>query len=261
MCKLTHSPVVSWILCTHVITEDLKRAINSCLAQTFTDFEIIIIVNGPNFNEICQQLENWYSNEHKIKIYSTEIRHLNFSLNLGLHYAAGEFIARMDGDDISSIKRLDYQVSYMRNHPNIGVLGTGYSVIDSSGIALGTFKNPSSNKSIKRSLFYRNPLNHPSVLIRKKILLDAGGYMGGMHAEDYDLWCRLSDNKNVEFANLPESLLFYRMTGISGARKSLLAYASQAATQLNAFLVSKKICWLLGALTSTIKAIFISYHR
>lgn len=251
-------PNVSWLLCTHISNKYLKLSIDSCLNQSFEDFELIIVLNGPQRNRIEADICSWFPMHPKIRIYKTEIQHLIFSLNLGLHFSRGKYIARMDSDDISSPNRLKCQVDYMDSHPNISVLGTAYNIIDEDGMVIQRVNNPLSNKAIRRSLFFKNPINHPSVMMRKSLIQGVGGYMGAIHAEDYDLWCRLSLEKSNHFANLQDPFISYRVFGVAGARKSRRAYATQAGTQINNFLLTANIFWLLGCMASTAKIIFLS---
>ena len=252
------TPLVSWVLCTHIWSDYLKDSIDSCLNQTYKNFELIIVINGDLIDFIEEKLIENYSHDNRIKIYKTKISHLNFSLNLALHYSQGEYIARMDGDDISSPMRLASQVEFMQKNPRVMVLGTAFELIDSRGVISEIIRNPINNVEIRKSLHYKNPINHPSSMIRKNNLLRVGGYMGGLHAEDYDLWCRLSLDKSFLFANLSEPYLQYRKTGVGFARRSVYAYATQAASQLNMLLLTYQIRWMLGMFLSIAKAIFVS---
>jgi len=252
------SPLVSWLMCAHVQNDHLRAAIHSCLDQTCQNFELIIVLNGPIRDEIERSINFWFPSHEKIRLYKTEIHHLIFSLNLGLNFARGQYIARMDSDDISSLNRLAFQSNFLERNPNISVLGSAYNLIDEDGTYITTVQNPEDNTSIRLALLYTNPINHPSVMIRRDVLLNAGGYFGGLHAEDYDLWCRLALDENILFSNLKEPLLNYRQFGVGAARRSRFAYATQAATQLNTFLLTGSISWLISALISTFKGFFKS---
>lgn len=252
------SPRISWLMCAHVQNGYLEAAIKSCLSQSYQDFELIIVINGPQRDEIERAINTWFPSHIKIHLYKTEIQHLIFSLNLGLNVSRGQYIARMDSDDISTSCRLMRQIEYMDSHSEISVLGTAYKVIDEDGALVGLVHNPLSNHSIRNALYFRNPINHPSVMVRKSAIVNVGGYMGGIHAEDYDLWCRLSLDKNIQFANLSEYYLSYRIFGAGSARKSRRAYATQAGTQMNMFLLTLNPIWILSVLVSVGKAIFLS---
>lgn len=250
---ITKAPTVSWLLCSHVVNNHLKIAIDSCLSQTFSDFELIFVANGPMASEVAEAVQNWHGNDSRVRIFATPIRQLPFSLSFGLHHARGNFIARMDSDDISKIDRLERQVNFMKVHPNVAVLGTSYEIIDNDGKFMRTVIMPSTNTSIRRGLLRGNPICHPSVMFRRQLVLDAGGYLGGLHAEDFDLWCRLSLNPMVSFANLPEVCLSYRVIGVGTARRSRWAYAAIAASQLRNFLMGAGLVWGLAIFLSVLK--------
>jgi hypothetical protein len=124
----------------------------------------------------------------------------------------------MDCDDESLPERLERQVSFLDSHPEVGVLGTSGDLIDGDGRFLAGFRYPLHHEVICFSLHFFNPLAHPSVMIRREVLLKAGGYLprgasssGGLIPEDYELWCRLS--AVTRLANLPDRLLLLRKHG------------------------------------------------
>lgn len=245
---------VSWLLCTHVANEYLRLAINSCLAQTFHDFELLIIANGSNAEEIASTVSDWFGDDPRLRIFTTEVRHLVFSLNLGLHHARGDLIARMDGDDISKPDRLERQVSFMLTHPEVAVLGTSFNIIDEQGNEQRQMRQPITDKAIRKKLLISNPFCHPTIMFRRNLVLDVGGYLGGLHAEDYDLWTRLALIKSCEFRNLPDTCLGYRVFGISNVRRSRLAYASVAAAQFRNFILGFGLRWLASSFFTVVKA-------
>lgn len=244
---------VSWVLCTNRDDELLRRAIDSCLCQTYQDFELIIVANGSDCEEISSELSRAYSGDSRVKIYHTAVKLLNYSLSWGVHLASGEFIARMDSDDVSDSMRLERQVLYMREHPDVAVLGCAYRLIDDDLNSQGVVSEPVDDASIRRLLFYRNPICHPSTMLRRNVVTQLGGYLGGQNAEDYDLWLRVYMLSGWKFANLDECLLSYRY--IPGeARRSRRAYANLAGAQLRNFILTKNPMWLLGIVLSMARA-------
>lgn len=251
-------PIVSWLLCTNNRDNLLYRAIESCLCQTLTDFELIIICNGIDHKKIAEDLQANYREDTRVRIYSTEMSLLNFSLNLGLHMARSSLIARMDADDVADRQRLEKQVEYMLSHPDVAVLGSNYRLIDQEGNVFSCSQLPLSNKAIRASLRYKNPLCHPAVIFRRDVIRKVGGYMGGQNAEDYDLWLRISMNDEYKFANLPDYLLSYN-AGTNGlARRSRKAYANASAAQWRNFLLTNKFSWLIGSVITSLKMWFLS---
>jgi glycosyltransferase involved in cell wall biosynthesis len=223
-------PAVSWLMCTHVADEQLREALQSCLAQTFSDFECVLVVNGSAAESVASTVRSWYGHDIRMCVYTTEVKHLTFSLALGLHLARAPLVARMDSDDIATPDRLARQVEFMPNH----------------------------DTAIRKALLRGNPLCHPSVMFRRETILAAGGYLGGIYAQDYDLWARLAVNPETRFANLPHVCLRYRMVGVGTARKARLAYASMAAAQYRNFAAGAGLRWALAALITTAKAILRS---
>lgn len=251
--QMSSSPLVSWILCSHVENSHLKLAIESCLSQTFNNFELIFVANGPDATKVAQSVQALYGTDPRVRVFMTEVRQLSFSLSLGLHHARGKLIARMDSDDVSYANRLECQVDFMSRHPDVIVLGTCYDIIDSDGLVQRQIQNPEQDMQIRVALLRGNPFCHPTVMFRKQAVLEAGGYLGGLHAEDYDLWARLSLVPRYRFANLKEICLGYRVIGVGMARRSRWAYASISASQFRNFLVGGGWRWFFASLISVSK--------
>lgn len=246
----------SWLLCTNRKDPLLYRAIESCLSQTIKDFELLLIVNGSACIEIVQCLQRQYAEDARVRVVGTPINLLNFSLSLGLHLARGPYVARMDADDVAAPDRLERQWAYMERNPQVAVLGSAYQLIDSTGQIHGQVSPPTSDAEIRRELHYRNPICHPSVMLRRDVILKQGGYLGGQNAEDYDLWLRLAMHTEWQFANLPEKLLSYNVSPDGAARRSRTAYANVAAAQLRNFLITRDPRWLLGSVITAAKSVW-----
>lgn len=247
-------PAVSWLLCTHVADAQLREALASCFAQTHTDFECVVVVNGHEAEAVADTVRNWFGADARLRVASTPVRHLTFSLALGLHLARAPLVARMDGDDIALPDRLALQLAYMQAHPDVAVLGSDYERIDATGQRIDTVTLPHDNTGIRQALLRGNPLCHPSVMFRRAVVLAAGGYLGGIYAQDYDLWARLAVDPTVRFANLSKVCLRYRMVGVGTARKARWAYASMAASQFRNFVAGAGLRWVWAALITTGKA-------
>lgn len=254
------SPSVSWLLCAHQDSELLHRAVRSCLNQTQEDFELLLIVNGPQVTTLVPKLMKSYGGDARVRVIGTHVHLLNFSLSLGLHLARAPFVARMDADDVSAPHRLARQLDFMTRNPSVAVLGSAYELIDANGEVTGKVIPPVDDRAIRRQMRYRNPICHPSVMLRRQPILEIGGYLGGRNAEDYDLWLRLSLDPNWEFANLSDVLVSYNAAPEGAARRSRQAYANVAAAQVRNYLVTCDIRWLLGAAFSFAKS-FIRANR
>lgn len=249
-------PAVTWLVATHVANDHLRTAIKSCLTQTFEDFECLVIINGKSADQVTRQVKTWFHHDDRLRVFSTPVRHLNFSLSLGLHLARAPLVARMDADDIALPDRLEKQVAFMTSNPLVAVLGTQYDVIDEAGNVINHVALPTSNKAIRKRLFYGNPFCHPSVMLRRDAVLEAGGYLGGLYAEDYDLWARLALTPGIEFANMSDTGLHYRSVGSGSARGARMAYATVAAAQFRNFTAGYGWRWGTAALISLGKALF-----
>jgi len=252
------APIVSWLICTNRENELLHRAMKSCLSQTMTDFELLLIVNGPDVNRLVPILTDSFANDERVKVVGTPIHLLNFSLSLGLHLARSPFIARMDADDVSDPKRLAMQLAYMQANDDVAVLGSSYLLIDDDGHVHGKFDVPETDLAIRKCLRFGNPICHPSVMLRRDAILAEGAYLGGKNAEDYDLWLRLAMGQRWCFANLPAPLLSYNVSPDGQARRSRAVYANVAGAQLRQFLVTRDIRWLMGATVSAGKCFFLA---
>lgn len=184
----------------------LREAIESILSQTFADFEFIIINDGSTTNakDIIHSYKdkriNYIENQKNVGLIKT--------LNKGLSLAKGEFIARMDSDDISLPKRFEKQVEFFDKNPAISVLGTWFKYIPSGRI----IKPLTDSKAIKECfLVNSNAIGHPTVMFRKSMVNEFSIRYNedALYVEDYELWLSLIDK--VNFANIDEILLEYRI--------------------------------------------------
>ncbi|CEJ87896.1 putative Glycosyl transferase family 2 [Hyphomicrobium sp. GJ21] len=134
------------------------------------------------------------------------------SLNRGLAASTSTYVARMDADDISLAGRLSAQIAYLDRHPHILAVGTQASFIDAAGRETGKSDYPCTPASLRHTLFSRGTcaVVHPSIMMRRKPIMEMGGYREAIaHAEDYDLWLRLSETNAV--ANMPDVHFKYRI--------------------------------------------------
>jgi Glycosyl transferase family 2 len=254
----TSSPRVTWLLCTNSEGALLHRAMHSCLAQTMKDFELLLVVNGESVGRLVPLLTKAYAYDHRVKVVSTPVHLLNFSLSLGMHLAMAPFVARMDADDVSHPQRLERQLAFMENNDDVAVLGSSYDLIDSGGHIHGRVNLPETDHDIRMALRFRNPICHPAVMLRRHVVNAEGAYLGGKNAEDYDLWLRLARTAKWRFANLPEALLSYNVTPGGAARSSREAYANVAGAQLRQLLVTRDVRWLMGTAVTAAKSFFFA---
>jgi len=202
--------------------QHLEESLLSMLNQTFTDFEFLIIVEYGTNQEIINKLEEHKEQDNRLRIIYNKTK-LGFvdSLNLGMDLAKGEYIARMDDDDISVLTRLEKQVKYMDENHEIAVLGSSQIIVTpySSFPSL----KPEHHNDIRAMMVFGYNVTHPTLMLRKKVFDDNNfRYKNGYIAEDQEFWLRIIDK--VKFANLPEILLYHRAGygSISEDRRELL---------------------------------------
>jgi len=223
---------ISVILSVYNSERFLKESIESILNQTYKDFEFIIINDGST--DRTKYILNQYKKHSKIKILenSTNIG-LTKSLNKAISIAQGKFIARMDADDVSLPTRLEKQADFLEKNPKVGVVGSNYYEIDEKGKKIGEVILPSHDAQIRKVIFRFNPINHSTVMIRKKVFDELGLYNEHLrYAQDYELWFRILNN--YEVFNLSEKLLLKRnpKDSITMARKREQMYYSSVAWKI-----------------------------
>jgi glycosyltransferase involved in cell wall biosynthesis len=202
------TPKVTVLLPVYNASLFLKEAIESVLAQTFTDFELLIINDGST--DRSEEIILSYSDSRiRYEKNETNLR-LIATLNKGIDLAKGEFIARMDADDICMPSRLEKQVAYMDANPDVGVLGTWVHTLGLEKDYQVRFKQ--GHDEIRFRLFLSNYIHHPTVLLRRSVLVDHNVKYGDyLHIEDYEMWVRMSKYCKIDI--LPEVLLQYRVHG------------------------------------------------
>jgi len=185
----------------------LAEAINSILHQTYTNFEFIIINDGSN--DRTAEIINSF-NDPRIRVINNLTNlGLVVSLNTGINQSTCRYIARMDSDDISLPKRLEIQKKYLDDHQSVGIVGSRSRIIgENHGHSNKPIVDP---VEIKTSLLFSTPLVHPSVMMRRDLLISNNLFydVNFKNAEDYDLWSRAS--QCFDLANINEVLLLYRM--------------------------------------------------
>lgn len=238
------SPAISVALSVYNGERFLGEAIESVLAQSFTDFEFLILDDGST-DGTRAIIAGYAARDARIRPILRENRGLIASLNQLLDEARAPLVGRMDADDICHPERFARQTAFLAANPDHGVIGSRSEDIDEYGIPCLTAgsDHPVTHDEILAIIEQRTPLCHPSVMARRDVLLAVGGYHSAYrHCEDYDLWLRLATRTRL--ANLPERLLHYRRTDdqISnrysieqhiGAAVSVLAYRERSAGRVD----------------------------
>ena len=227
----------------------LREAIDSILIQSYPDFEFLII-DDSSTDRTPEIIRSYQDPRIKI-IRNSENLGLTKSLNKGLSLAQGEYIARMDADDISYPNRLDEQIYYLDCNPDVAMVGTGRENIDEDGKVIGIVIPP--NVVSFECLIEGNQFQHSSVMFRKEIVLKEGGYCPFMQCcQDYHLWLKLS--RNYPLHNIPEVLSKLRIQKESVSNKKV---HESALSHIFAIRISKKlmqeddICYDMDAIQLT----------
>lgn len=154
-------------------------------------------------------LNSYFKKDSRIRIVLCPSASIPKASNIALSRCKGEFIARLDSDDICFPNRFAEQISFLKKNPNIGVVGSFCIAINENGTPLYEMRLPTKNKELKKFLYYKCPFYHPSVMMRKSLLEKNGGYNENFGvAEDYELWARIAPQ--AQFANISEPLIYYR---------------------------------------------------
>lgn len=199
-------PLISVLMAVRDGEQWLGEAIDSILSQTLADFEFLIIDDGSV--DRTGALIALYHDRRISLLRNDRPQGLSRSLNLGLQRARGKYVARMDSDDVSLPQRLERQVAFLEEHPDVAACG---SWIGTFGAADETWRYPHGHEEIRCQLLFSAVLAHPTVMFRRESLLTSGLIYDESFpkAQDYDLWCRLADQGRL--ANLGEVLLRYRL--------------------------------------------------
>jgi len=205
-------PKISILLPIYGESIYLSEAIESVINQSFQDWELIIISDPPIGQKTREIVGEYLKKDPRIKYFENKIK-LGFpkSLNRGLEKAQGEYIARIDDDDIwNNRKKIEKQLEFLERNKEYLLVGSGAIMIDERGKEIGRFLEPEKDSEIRNFILYRNPFLHSSTLFCKDVVEKLGGYDETVPgACDYDLWLRLG--KIGKFYNFPEFLIRFRM--------------------------------------------------
>lgn len=201
------SPMVSILMPVYKTSQYLREAMDSMLSQTFTDFELIVLndCSPDNAEEILDE----YNDPRIVRYLGEKNVGLANVLNVGMQLAKGEYIARMDSDDLSTPNRLEVQVNFLEQHPDIDLCSCGMILF---GAKDGKWVRESDPDKVRISALFYSPILHASSVWRKEAFEKEGLHFEQemVPAEDYDLWCRALA-KGLRMVNIPECMYLYRI--------------------------------------------------
>jgi glycosyltransferase involved in cell wall biosynthesis len=188
----------------------LEAAVRSILAQTMTDLELIVVDDGSTDRSLAI-LQSIAAEDERVKIISRPNTGIAQALNEGLAIARGEFIAKMDADDVSIPDRFEKQVAFLRAHPEVVVVAGAWEMIDECDRLLTRLNGPENDAEIQAmALTGHSPITHSCAMMRTDVLKSVGGYDTRFrYALDLDLWLRLGEIGKL--ANLRDVMVKFRL--------------------------------------------------
>ena len=203
-------PAISVVIPAYNAAEYLESALASVQAQTFADFEIVVVDDGSKDNTKAL-LDSLAAREPRLRVISRPNTGIVGALNDALAAARGEFVARMDADDLCLPQRFEKQIAFLRAHADCVCVGSAFLYIDAAGRYIKECTRPTDHTAIERELLSGNGgiIIHPSAMFRRAAIEQVGRYREkAQWIEDLDLYLRLAQAGRL--ANLPEVLFHYR---------------------------------------------------
>jgi glycosyltransferase involved in cell wall biosynthesis len=195
----------------------LAAAVDSLLAQTYTDFELLVIDDGST--DRTPEILRSYA-DPRLRVLRLDHAGIVVALNHGLSQAKAQWVARLDADDLSLPRRLELQWQAVNRHPQAVLCHTNVTYFGEDSLSIGEARLPRSRSFTALRLCYQCPIVHSTVLFKKSAALAAGGYLPEeRHAEDFSLWGRLLEQG--EFVTLPQKLVQFRVHQQSVSQKNL----------------------------------------
>jgi glycosyltransferase involved in cell wall biosynthesis len=212
-------PKVSVVVPAYNAGAYLRVAVESLLAQTLREIEVLVVDDGSTdgsidaLGEVC---------DDRLGLIRMNVnRGVVAATNVGLEHAHACLIAVMDADDIAEPERLQVQASALADDPTLALVGSAAVLIDSAGHAFGTITPPLSHEAIRRSMFLRNAFIHSSVMYRSDLVRSLGGYSTRYpHAQDYELMLRIAAANRCR--NLARPLVRYRVHAAQDSQRNLV---------------------------------------
>lgn len=202
-------PLVSIIMPVYNNADYLVDALNSIISQTYKNWELIV-VDDASTDASYGLIKNFSDYSSRIRVVRNKKNvGVGKSLDKGISIAKGDFIARMDADDISFSKRLEWQVEYLLNNLDVVAVGGQVKLMDSKGRLFGKKNFPLSHNELYEMLYYAVPIQHPSLVVNRKLLpKDFSWYDGIRKSQDLHLFFKLTNYGKL--GNIEQYVLKYR---------------------------------------------------
>ncbi len=204
---MAHEPLVTVIMPTYQAEKYLKEAIESIMAQTYSNFELLVIDDASK-DQTRKIVTAYAKKDKRIKLVDGPQNGIAAALNYGIRLSTGEYIARMDADDLAMPERLEKQVAAMQKDNELGVCATQILALRGEELVEAAVCKEQYEEILCDTMFNNN-ICHPTVMFRKKVLDQGWRYQEHILAEDYDMWTRMLPY--VKFQALPDVLLYYRI--------------------------------------------------
>lgn len=192
--------------------QHFDTAITSVAEQTLVPDEILVVQDGPIPESLEAVLQTWRDDYEKtFRVHEIETNQgLGNALREGVLASSHDYIARMDADDISVPDRFETQMAFLKDHPNVDIVGGYLTEFDSDPEKPHAKRTvPCRHEKIKQRAKFRSPMNHATVMFRQESVMEVGNYRPVSRMEDYDLWVRMLMNGS-QFRNIPDVLLKMR---------------------------------------------------
>lgn len=207
-------PLVSVLMPAYNADKTIQPAVESILRQTMPELELVAVDDGST-DSTPGVLDAYASRDSRLHVTHCTHRGIVDTLNAGLELCSAPLIARMDADDISHPRRLEYQLDFMETHPEVAVCSCLVRVFPRPGLLGGLLHYEAwlnslvSHQQMARDIFVESPIAHPSAMMRREDLLELGRYQDRGWAEDYDLWLRFHESGR-EFGKVDRTLVWWR---------------------------------------------------
>jgi glycosyltransferase involved in cell wall biosynthesis len=212
--------------------EFLQESLESVAAQTRPAEEVVIVADGPMTERLDAVIDSFCARLPLVVVRLRENLGLGAALHVGLEQCRGEYVARMDADDVCLPQRFARQLEFLKLSPHVDVAGSAIAEFNEHpGAVYAVRRLPVEGDALRSFAKYRNPLNHVTVTFRRKAVLEAGSYQPCAGFEDYHLWMRMLRRGHC-LHNLPEVLVYVRCgSGMQQRRGGLTYFRRELAFQ------------------------------